>query len=188
MARRQQSTFADVICAIANLDTGEQAKLSSWLTSLACPGFRIRKKGNRHLVNHGDGRLVPVEGDPNFFEACKHLVPFLIRLQRDLWLCPLTAIRQGAEGASQSVVEQVLNRLELTNLRLRRFPRRKRNQELNEAILRLRDEPLPNGEQRSWKQVRARLKAINKDWDYPRDDTVRIRYQRLKRKQSPPGP
>src|SRR5262249_8270255 len=158
----------------------EQAKLSSWLVSLACPGFRIRKKGNRHFVDLGDGRLIPVEGDPDFFAACKQLAPFLNRLQRHLWMVPLTTVRQEADGARQALAEHFLDLLHRAHLRLRRF-RRKSNRELNEAILRLRDEPLPNGEHRSWKQVRTELTAIKPDWKFSENDTVRIRYERLKK-------
>jgi hypothetical protein len=183
----KQNTFVDIICAIANLDQVEQVKLSSWLTSLACPAFRIRKKGTRYFVDHGDGRLIPMDGAPDFFDACKQLTIFLNRLQRDLWQCPITTIRQGAEEASKEVVEQVLNHLHMANLRLRRFPRKKTNKELNEAILRLQSEPFPNGQRRSWKQIRAALKTINRNWNFSSDDAVRIRHKRLKQKQSPPG-
>jgi hypothetical protein len=188
MARRRPGTFANVLRAVAALDPGEQGKLSCWLVSLACPGFRIRRRGNRHFVDLGDRRLIPVKGDPAFFAACQQLVPFMARLQRGLWLCALTAIRRGAESASQAVVEPALEQLYTVSLRLHRFTRKISNKELNAAILRLRDERLPNGGQRSWKQVRAELKSINKDWNFTKNDTVRIRYQRLKRKQSPPGP
>jgi hypothetical protein len=188
MAPRRPGTFADVLRAVADLDPGQQGKVSSWLVSLACPAFRIRRRGKRHFVDLGDGRLIPVEGDPDFFAACEQLAPFMSRLQRELWLCPLTAIRQGAERVSKAVVEPVLEHLQLTSLRLRRFTRKQSNKELNAAILRLRDERLPGDRQRSWKQVREGLKSINKDWTFTRNDTVRIRYQRLKRQQSPPAP
>jgi hypothetical protein len=190
MASRRPGTFADVLRAVADLDPSEQSKLSSWLVSLACPGFRVRRRGDRHFVDLGAGRLIPVEGDPDFFAAYKQLARFLIRLQRELWLCPLTAIRQGAEEASQTAIERVRNHLRVVNGRLlherHRFPRKKSDKQLNEAILRLRDELLPNGKQRSWKLVRVELKAIKNKWKFASNDTVRIRYERLKRKQSPP--
>jgi hypothetical protein len=187
MARHERN-FRDLICAIANLDQNEQGKLSSWLTSIACPAFRVRRKGNKRFLDHGDRRFIPIDGDDDFLDACKRLGPFLSRLQCDLWLCPFTAIRTGAQEASQSVVQQVLDNLYEANLRLRRFPRRRSDKELNDAIVRLREETLPNGRHRTWKKVRADLKRINNKWSFPKDDTVRIRYQRLKRMQLPPAP
>jgi hypothetical protein len=186
MRHWKQSTFGEILCAIANLEPDEQAKLSTWFTSLACPGFRIHKRRNRYFVDHGDGRLIPVDGDPEVLESCKALVPFMRRLQHDLWMIPLTATRQRADEARHASETQLLHRLKRVRLRLRPYLKRS-NQALNDAILRLRDTPLPNGEQRSWTQVRKDLKQINPSWSFPSNDTVRIRYMRLKKKQSPPG-
>jgi hypothetical protein len=109
------------------------------------------------------------------------------RLQRDLRTIHLTDIRQRAEEASIAIAEQLRAHLDGANQRLRRF-RKRSNRELNEAILRLKDERLPNGKRRSFKQVRAALKKINPRWVYSEDDPIRMRYKREKKKQSPPGP
>jgi hypothetical protein len=73
----------------------------------------------------------------------------------------------------QAIAEAQRDRLRLF------FP--EENAALTDAIIRLRDNRLPNGRRRAWKQVRKELRVINPAWNFPKDDTVRVRYQRAKK-------
>ena len=65
----------------------------------------------------------------------------------------------------------------------------KPNKELNDNIIRLRDEVLPDCRQRTWMEVRLAIREINPDWNFPPTKSdpegtakIRMRYMREKRK------
>jgi hypothetical protein len=61
---------------------------------------------------------------------------------------------------------------------------RQADRELTAAIVRLRDEVLPNGKHRTWKEVRAALRKLNRSWKLPGANgiaRIRMRYRRAKK-------
>lgn len=60
---------------------------------------------------------------------------------------------------------------------------KKPDHDRNENLVRLRDEVLPNGKRRTWKEICVEMKKINPTWVY-KHDAARLQYRKIKKKRN----